>query len=64
MAGSRPGLPAPEDIYKIYAESFKDESHLAAIVQEAQEIVTAALRVARFGSSGTDGALMTLAMAG
>jgi phosphoglucomutase len=33
-----------EDIYKIYAESFKDESHLAAIVQEAQEIVTDALR--------------------
>jgi phosphoglucomutase len=33
-----------EDIYKIYAESFKDQSHLAAIVQEAQEIVTDALR--------------------
>ena len=33
-----------EDIYKIYAESFKDESHLAAIVQEAQQIVTDALR--------------------
>jgi len=33
-----------ENIYKIYAESFKDESHLAAIVQEAQEIVTDALR--------------------
>src|SRR5262245_35824737 len=32
-----------EDIYKIYAESFKDQSHLAAIVQEAQEIVTDAL---------------------
>jgi phosphoglucomutase len=33
-----------ENIYKIYAESFKDDSHLAAIVQEAQEIVTDALR--------------------
>jgi phosphoglucomutase len=33
-----------ENIYKIYAESFKDQSHLAAIVQEAQEIVTDALR--------------------
>ena len=33
-----------ENIYKIYAESFKDESHLTAIVKEAQEIVTDALR--------------------
>ena len=33
-----------ENIYKIYAESFKDQSHLAAIVREAQEIVTDALR--------------------
>jgi phosphoglucomutase len=33
-----------ENIYKIYAESFKDESHLAAIVREAQEIVTDALK--------------------
>ena len=33
-----------ENIYRIYAESFKDQSHLAAIVQEAQEIVTDALR--------------------
>src|SRR5262249_40592220 len=32
-----------ENIYKIYAESFKDQRHLAAIVQEAQEIVTATL---------------------
>ncbi len=32
-----------EDIYKIYAESFTSESHLAQIVAEAQEIVTAAL---------------------
>jgi phosphoglucomutase len=33
-----------ENIYKIYAESFKDQRHLAGIVQEAQEIVTDALR--------------------
>ena len=35
-----------ENIYKIYAESFKDQSHLDAIVQEAQEIVTDALKIA------------------
>jgi phosphoglucomutase len=32
-----------ENIYKIYAESFKDESHLEAIVKEAQQIVNHAL---------------------
>jgi phosphoglucomutase len=32
-----------ENIYKIYAESFKDEKHLRAIIAEAQEIVGAAL---------------------
>jgi len=32
-----------ENIYKIYAESFKDEPHLQAIVNEAQEIVNKAL---------------------
>ena len=32
-----------ENIYKIYAESFKDEAHLNAIVSEAQEIVNKAL---------------------
>lgn len=32
-----------ENIYKIYAESFKDQNHLVAIVEEAQEIVTDAL---------------------
>jgi phosphoglucomutase len=32
-----------ENIYKIYAESFKDERHLEAIVQEAQRIVANAL---------------------
>src|SRR5947199_1108955 len=32
-----------ENIYKIYAESFKDQAHLDAIVSEAQEIVNHAL---------------------
>jgi phosphoglucomutase len=32
-----------ENIYKIYAESFKNESHLEALVSEAQEMVSNAL---------------------
>jgi phosphoglucomutase len=32
-----------ENIYKIYAESFTSESHLHAIVNEAQEMVNNAL---------------------
>jgi len=32
-----------ENIYKIYAESFKDQAHLNAIVMEALEIVSNAL---------------------
>ena len=32
-----------ENIYKIYAESFKSEAHLQAVVEQAQEIVIAAL---------------------
>jgi len=32
-----------ENLYKIYAESFKDEGHLRAIVKEAREIVASAL---------------------
>jgi len=32
-----------EDIYKLYAESFRSEEHLKQIVAEAREIVTAAL---------------------
>jgi phosphoglucomutase len=35
-----------ENIYKIYAESFKGREHLAAIQAEAQAIVSAALRAA------------------
>ena len=33
-----------EDVYKIYAESFRDEAHLRRIVEEARAIVAAALR--------------------
>lgn len=32
-----------ENLYKLYAESFKDEKHLDAIIVEAREIVAAAL---------------------
>ena len=32
-----------EDIYKIYAESFRDEAHLREILSEAQIIVDASL---------------------
>jgi phosphoglucomutase len=32
-----------EDIYKIYAESFRDEAHLQAVLAQAQRIVDAAL---------------------
>ena len=36
-----------ENIYKVYAESFKDQSHLNAILTEARAIVTKALEVTR-----------------
>ena len=32
-----------EDIYKIYAESWKGEAHLQVVMQEARDVVTAAL---------------------
>ena len=32
-----------EAVYKIYAESFEDEAHLDAIVDEAREMVNAAI---------------------
>jgi phosphoglucomutase len=32
-----------EDIYKVYAESFRDQRHLDALVEEAQQIVSNAL---------------------
>jgi phosphoglucomutase len=36
-----------ESVYKIYAESFKNEAHLDAIVAEARQIVNAALAIGR-----------------
>jgi len=36
-----------EDIYKIYAESFKDQSHLSAILTEAEGIVDNALKASK-----------------
>ena len=32
-----------EDIYKVYAESFRDEAHLQVLLQEAQDIVNRSL---------------------
>ena len=32
-----------EDIYKIYAESFRDRQHLDAILAEAQQVVDRAI---------------------
>ena len=33
-----------EDVYKLYAESFRSEEHLSAILREARDIVSAALK--------------------
>ena len=41
LVAARPS--GTENIYKIYGESFRDQSHLDAIVSEAQEIVKDAL---------------------
>ncbi|MCS7068608.1 MAG: phosphoglucomutase (alpha-D-glucose-1,6-bisphosphate-dependent) [Meiothermus sp.] len=35
-----------EDVYKIYAESFRGEAHLERVVSEAKEVVNAAFRAA------------------
>jgi phosphoglucomutase len=43
-----------ESIYKIYAESFRDEKHLQAIVNEAQAIVNNALAAKSPGDSRKD----------
>lgn len=40
-------MPRPlgtENVYKLYAESFKGQAHLEAIVKEVREIVARALR--------------------
>ena len=39
-----------ENIYKVYAESFRSQAHLNAIVSEAQEMVNNALRSPGAGS--------------
>jgi phosphoglucomutase len=36
-----------EDVYKVYAESFRGEDHLAQLIEEAQQLVMAALERAR-----------------
>ena len=36
-----------EDVYKVYAESFKGEEHLGQLIEEAQQLVSAALEPAR-----------------
>ena len=41
-----------EAVYKIYAESFKNEAHLDAIVDEARKMVNGALEAAGQGSPG------------
>ena len=42
MAGLRRARRGPRNVYKIYAESFKDEQHLQAILTDAQQIVASA----------------------
>jgi phosphoglucomutase len=44
-----------ENIYKIYAESFRDQAHLNAIVMEAQEIVSNALTTSDPGPRQAEG---------
>jgi phosphoglucomutase len=39
-----------EDVYKIYAESFKGQEHLGAIQEEARVVVAAALKGAQVGA--------------
>ena len=41
--GSRPGRRGTEDVYKIYAESFRGPEHLAQVQDEAKDVVSAAL---------------------
>jgi hypothetical protein len=42
-----------EQIYKIYAESFRGEDHLSRILEEAQTIVTDALEAATVRHNST-----------
>lgn len=43
-----------EDIYKIYAESFRSEAHLRKILEEAQTVVSAALTAGEAPKSGAE----------
>jgi phosphoglucomutase len=43
LAITQAGPSGTEAVYKIYAESFKDEAHLARLVAEAQAMVDHAL---------------------
>ena len=43
-----------EDIYKIYAESFRGADHLRKIIAEGQALVDTALRVGRAGGGASD----------
>ncbi len=40
-----------EDVYKLYAESFKDEAHLRQIQEQAKEIIQSAFEAAGAGTS-------------
>lgn len=40
-----------EDVYKLYAESFKDEAHLHQIQEQAKEIIQSAFQAAGAGTS-------------
>jgi phosphoglucomutase len=44
-----------EDIYKIYAESFKGPAHLKTILNEAQDIVNNSLKSIAPGSESAEG---------
>jgi phosphoglucomutase len=41
------GPSGTEDVYKIYAESFRGEEHLRRIQEQAREIVGAAMQKAQ-----------------
>ena len=45
-----------EDVYKIYAESFRDQDHLRRIQEEARQIVSTALAAAREARAPVDSA--------
>ena len=50
-----------ENIYKVYAESFKGAAHLDSLIAEAQQIVTAALKGFRGGSLAESRMIVILA---